>query len=179
MFGPSLFPDLPEAMQEDRYAWQPTEGHAAQVRRSVYIIVKRNLQYPLFAAFDHPNRVTPCAARPATIGAPQALLLLNGEFLRTTARRMAGDILQESKGSPAEVVTEAYDRVFNRSPEPEELQSALQFLRDQAARIAQAGNPTEAALPEPLPTGANTAQAAAIVDFCQALMNSAEFTYVD
>jgi hypothetical protein len=92
---------------------------------------------------------------------------------------MAGDILHEVKGSPAEVVTEAYDRVFNRSPEPVELQTALLFLREQAARIAQAGNPTDTALPDPLPAGANAAQAAAIVDFCQALMNSAEFTYVD
>jgi hypothetical protein len=179
MYGPAVLPELPEALHGDRYAWQPTPQASAHVRRSVYLFVKRNLQYPLFAAFDHPNRVTPCAARPATIGAPQALLLLNGEFLRNTSRRMAGDLLVETKGTPLEIVQQAYDRVFNRSPEPAELHGALTFLREQAQRIAQNGSPPEKALPEPLPAHCPPAHAAAIVDFCQALMNSAEFVYVD
>ncbi len=179
MYGPAVQPELPEALHGDRYAWQPTPQASAHVRRSVYLFVKRNLQYPLFAAFDHPNRVTPCAARPTTIGAPQALLLLNGEFLRTTSRRMAGDLLVETKGMPIEIVQQAYDRVFNRSPEPAELQASLTFLREQAQRISQSGSPPDKALPEPLPTSFPPAQAAAIVDFCQALMNSAEFVYVD
>jgi hypothetical protein len=174
-----VFPELPVALQEDRYAWQPTPQASAHVRRSVYLLVKRNLQYPMFTAFDHPNRVNPCAARPATIGAPQALLLLNGEFLRVTARHMAGDLLFETKGTPVEIVQQAYDRVFNRSPEPEELQSALTFIREQSARVAQAGSPPISSLPEPMSRTCPPAQAAAYVDFCQALMNSAEFVYVD
>jgi hypothetical protein len=133
----------------------------------------------MFTAFDHPNRVSPCAARPATIGAPQALLLLNGEFLRMTARRMAGDLLLETKGSPAEIVTQAYDRVFNRSPEPDELKSALTFIREQASRINQQGSPAATSLPEPLTRACPPAEGAALVDFCQALLNSAEFVYVD
>ncbi|WP_202921395.1 DUF1549 and DUF1553 domain-containing protein [Anatilimnocola aggregata] len=179
MFGPSVLPVLPVALHEDRYAWQPTPERQAHVRRSVYLFVKRNLQYPLFTAFDHPNRVATCAARPATIGAPQALLLLNGEFLRTTSRRMAGDLIVETKGLPTELVQQAYDRAFNRSPEPDELQAALTFLRTQSQRIAQAGSPHADSLPDPLPAGFQPAQAAALVDFCQALMNSAEFVYVD
>ena len=179
MYGPAVFPELPEALHSDRYAWQPTPQPSAHVRRSIYLLVKRNLQYPLFASFDHPNRVTTCAARPATIGAPQALLLLNGEFLRKTSRRMASDLLLETKGTPVEIVQQAYDRVFNRSPEPAEQQAALTFLRDQAQRIAQNGSPHEQSLPEPLPAYYPPAQAAAIVDFCQSLMNSAEFVYVD
>jgi hypothetical protein len=179
MFGQSVLPVLPAALVEDRYSWEPTPQPGAHVRRSVYLLVKRNLQYPLFTAFDHPNRVASCAARPVTIGAPQALLWLNGEFLRGAARRMAGDILQETGRAPTEIVQQAYDRVFNRSPEPDEMQSALNFLQQQAAKIARSGNPVETSLPEPSPTGINAAQAAAIVDFCQALMNSAEFVYVD
>lgn len=179
LYGPSVFPELPVALKEDRYAWQPSSQPSAHVRRSLYLLVKRNLQYPMFAAFDHPNRVTPCAARPATIGAPQALLLLNGEFLRGTARRMAGDLLIETKESPVQVVHEAYDRVFNRSPEPDELKSALTFIREQASRINQQGSPAATALPEPMSRTCPPAEAAALVDFCQALLNSAEFVYVD
>ncbi|WP_425617926.1 DUF1549 and DUF1553 domain-containing protein [Anatilimnocola sp. NA78] len=179
MFGPSVLPELPVALHEDRYAWQPTPERDAHVRRSVYLFVKRNLQYPLFTAFDHPNRVATCAARPATIGAPQALLLLNGEFLRSTSRRMAGDLLIEAKGIPTQMVEQAYDRTFNRSPEPQELQAALTFLREQSQRIAQAGSPPVTSQPEPLPDGYLPAQGAALVDFCQALLNSAEFVYVD
>lgn len=179
LYGPSVFPELPVALHDDRYAWQPTPQPSAQVRRSVYLLVKRNLQYPLFTAFDHPNRVAPCAARPTTIGAPQALLFLNGEFMRTTARRMAGDLLVETKGTPHEIVTQAYDRVFNRSPEPAELQAAVTFISEQAARISQHGSPPATSLPEPMSRTIPAAQAAALVDFCQALLNSAEFVYVD
>lgn len=179
MYGPAVLPKLPDALHSDRYSWDPTTEPSAHVRRSIYLFVRRNLQYPLFASFDHPNRVSTCAARPATIGAPQALLLLNGEFLRDTARRMAGDLFYETKGTPAEIVQQAYDRVFNRSPEPAELQSALTFLREQSQRIAQNGSPAETSLPLPLPAHVPPAQAAAMVDFCQALMNSAEFVYVD
>ena len=179
LYGPSVFPELPVALHGDRYAWQPTPQPSAHVRRSVYLLVKRNLQYPLFTAFDHPNRVAPCAARPATIGAPQALLFLNGEFMRMTARRMAGDLLIETKGAPTEIVSQAYDRVFNRSPEPDELNSALVFIREQAARINQQGSPAATSLPEPLTRACPPAEGAALVDFCQALLNSAEFVYVD
>lgn len=179
MYGPSVLPELPAALHEDRYAWQPSPQPGAQSRRSIYLLVKRNLQYPLFSAFDHPNRVATCAARPATIGAPQALLLLNGEFLRATSRRMAGDLLRETKGTPAELVEQAYERAFNRSPEPSEMQTALRFLREQSQRIQQAGTPVADSLPEPMPAKLAAPQAAALVDFCQALMNSAEFVYVD
>jgi hypothetical protein len=184
MYGPSVLPELPAALHEDRYAWEPSPEPGAQSRRSVYLLVKRNLQYPLFAAFDHPNRVATCAARPTTIGAPQALLLLNGEFLRNTSRRMAGDLLRESNGTPPALlqqtlIEQAYDRTYNRSPQPEEMQAARRFLRDQTLRIQQAGSPPESSLPDPLPTRLLAAEGAALVDFCQALMNSAEFVYVD
>ena len=35
------------------------------------------------------------------------------------------------------------------------------------------------ALPDPMPDGVEPARAAAVVDFCHALMNSAEFLYVE
>ena len=44
-------------------------------RRSVYVFVKRNLRYPLFALFDAPDRNETCSRRFATTTAPQALTL--------------------------------------------------------------------------------------------------------
>ena len=49
-------------------------------RRSIYVLAKRNLRFPLFDAFDLPDMHNSCSRRSQTTTAPQALLLLNGEF---------------------------------------------------------------------------------------------------
>ncbi len=46
-------------------------------RRSIYILAKRNMRYPLFDAFDWPDLHNSCSRRVMTTTAPQALLLLN------------------------------------------------------------------------------------------------------
>ena len=48
------------------------------VRRSLYLFNKRNVRIPLFEAFDQPDTLNSCAARPVSTFAPQALILMNG-----------------------------------------------------------------------------------------------------
>ncbi len=93
MGGPSNCPQLPAAVMENTYAWDADERPCDRNRRSIYLLAKRNFAYPLFAAFDQPDRVNSCPVRPATITAPQALAMLNGEFTLTQARHLAGIVL--------------------------------------------------------------------------------------
>jgi hypothetical protein len=180
MYGPSNCPDLPElVVKENRYSWDPDERPADRNRRSIYLLAKRNFVYPLFAAFDQPDRVNSCPVRAATITAPQALAMLNGEFTLAQARLLAGDLLAAHGRASRELIRAAYRRAFSREPAGGEIAAAEKFLQRQARRIVFKGEPNRDALPEPKPAGLDASFAAAVVDFCHALLNSAEFLDVE
>jgi hypothetical protein len=178
LYGPPAQPELPAALMESRYAWDPDVHPEDRNRRSIYVLARRNLTYPLFGAFDAPDRHLSCPARAATITAPQALVMLNSEFTLTQARYAAGRLLAAHPGDVRGLVRAAYRTLFGRDPEPDEVQDARGFLDRQARRIASGGAPAREALPE-TPPRVEAARAAAVVDFCHALLNSAEFLYVE
>jgi hypothetical protein len=180
MGGPSNCPDLPSAVVESNYAWDPDKNLCDRNRRSIYLLAKRNFAYPLFAAFDQPDRVNSCPVRPATITAPQALAMLNGEFTLTQARRLAGVLLADHGHATAPLIRAAYLRVFSREPDGREIAAAEKFLLRQSRLIGtKSAVLSRDALPQPNPPGFDAALAAAVVDFCHALLNSAEFLDVE
>jgi hypothetical protein len=172
MFGYSARPDLPQVLADNRYSWDPDERPEDQNRRSVYVFVRRNLAYPLFSAFDTPDRNNSCPIRAVTTTAPQALVLLNSEFALAQARHMAARLLAAHGRDVRALVRSAYQEAFNRDPEPDELAEAQQFLGHQALLPAPAGDKAEAKRVGPAFT-------AAVTDFCHALINAAELLYVE
>jgi hypothetical protein len=179
MHGPSAQPELPEAIFESRYAWYPDERPEDRNRRSIYVLTRRNLPYPLFAAFDQPDRHTSCPARSVTITAPQALAMLNGEFSLAQARHLGSRLLSAHSNDRKTLIRAAYLQAFSREPDGEEMAAAESFLNHQASLIAAGSGRSPAVLPEPMPSGVNASLAGAVVDFCHALLNSAEFLYVE
>jgi hypothetical protein len=177
MFGPSAQPELPPAVMENRYSWDPDPRPEDRNRRSIYVIARRNLPYPLFAAFDAPDRHNSCPARTNTVTGPQALVMLNGEAALTQARQMAGRLLADRGTDVPGLVRQAYLRLLGREPAPDEVAAARQFLERQRKVVAP--GPASDLQPQPLPAGVDSAFAAAVVDLCHALMNSAEFLEVE
>jgi hypothetical protein len=179
MGGPSNCPLLPAAAMESKYAWDPDQRPCDRNRRSIYVLAKRNFSYPLFAAFDEPDRLNSCPVRPVTTTAPQALALLNSEFALTQARHLASLLVSEHGPAVVPLIRAAYLRVFSREPDTQEIAAAEKFLRHQTRLIG---------LAEPrfvrsgggrlLPNGRGS-DMAAVVDFCHALLNSAEFLNVE
>ena len=55
MDGVSANPLLPGPPQESRYSWD-AERPRDRNRRTIYVLARRNLAYPLLAAFDLPDR---------------------------------------------------------------------------------------------------------------------------
>jgi hypothetical protein len=151
--GPSVLPELPPELGKVR-GWKVTSDPLERNRRSIYILVKRNLRYPLFAAFDAPDSTETCARRHVTTTAPQALILLNGTFTLDQARAFADRVEREAGKAPDRIVDRAYRLALGRGPDETERQRALAFL------TAENGQAT-------------------VVDFCHALMNLNEFLYVD
>jgi hypothetical protein len=169
MFGPSARPKLPANIS--KYAWKPDPRPEDQNRRSIYVLAQRNMRYPLFDAFDLPDMHNSCARRLTTTTALQALLLLNGDFAIERAQRMA-ELLRGHFGTDeTALVTDAYRLAWGRLPSSEEVQLGHRFLSNQtdallAQQAARARSRTEA-------------HAAAVADFCHALLNTNEFLFVD
>ncbi|MBL8797142.1 MAG: DUF1549 domain-containing protein [Planctomycetia bacterium] len=179
MGGVSALPELPPQVMESRYAWYPDARAVDRNRRSVYVYARRNLPFPLFAAFDAPDRVNSCPTRSATITAPQALTLLNSEFTMNQARFLAGRLLSRHGGDLKAVIRQAYIDVFGRQVAADEVAFDEQYVQ-RAAELIAAEDELDADLaPDPLPEGPTAPLALAVVDFCHALLNSAEFLYVE
>jgi hypothetical protein len=165
MFGPSARPRLPEGIS--KYAWKPDDRALDQNRRSVYVMARRNMRFPLFDAFDLPDMHNSCSRRVNTTTAPQALLLLNGDFTLERAHKLAAGLLARHGGDEAALVGAAYRTAWSRPATGDELRLGLKFLGSQTALYrGQAVPPAD-------PRGS------AVADLVHALLNTNEFLYVD
>ena len=175
MFGTGVRPELP-----------PNFGGAAnwkvgdppdRVRRSVYIYAKRNLPYPLMAAFDFPDMHEACGCRTKTTIAPQALMLLNSGLIVNAAKQLASRSKDEAgSADPAARIGRAWQITFGRSPSDHETQAAMKFTAAQQQIIADSDT-TRAGESVHTPTEADIE--AAFVDLCHALLNANEFLFVE
>ena len=100
-----------------------------QNQRSIYAFVKRTMVYPFFEIFDYTNTESPLGVRPTTTVAPQALLLLNGEFVNHCAERIAAECLK--KENP---VQSAFLKTLSRLPDADETRMAETYLEKQTTR---------------------------------------------
>jgi hypothetical protein len=158
--------------------WHANPDPAQHNRRSLYLFAKRNVRLPMLEALDQPDRLFPCAARPVSTFAPQALILMNGPFTQRQSRAMAATLLRECGPNTDLQIERAYRRAFARRPTTDEIDVAKTFLKDQAESAAdrlRARLP--AGVPDDLPPGSNVAHAVALADFCLALFNANEFAY--
>jgi hypothetical protein len=179
MYGPGVQPALPPGFT-GREAWKASAELPARQRRSIYILAKRNLPYPWLGDFDLPDAHESCARRMQTTTAPQALSMLNSEIVIEEARAFAGRLLRDHpRGEAAEIVPTAYRLALSRLPSEDEQADAAMFLSVQEATLAQTPA-TQVLLPVGgFPKFLSPARAAAIVDFCHALLNCNEFVYLD
>ena len=131
-------------------AWVVTANSEEHTRRSVYLIERRTFQHPMFAAFDAPDGVLSCARRNESTTAPQSLALLNSRFMLEQARALASKVT---------TIEDAWWRILDRDPTPEERASATAFLEKQSVRLGS--------------------KSAALAELVRGLMNTNEFLYVD
>jgi hypothetical protein len=122
-YGPSALPELQPEIT--RYGWKPDAKEFDRNRRSIYVLARRNLRYPLFEAFDQPDLCTSSAKRLSTTTAPQALALLNGKLSKSQARYWAAGLT----GNPETQLEMAYRMAWGRAPDSEEMQLGREFLQ--------------------------------------------------
>ena len=104
----------------------------------------------MFAAFDAPDGVLSCSRRNESTTAPQSLTLLNSRFMLEQARALASKVT---------TIDEAWWRILDRDPTPQESVAATEFIDKQTTRLGS--NPS------------------ALAELARGLMNTNEFLYVD
>ncbi|MBA4064486.1 MAG: hypothetical protein C0501_12380 [Isosphaera sp.] len=160
--------------------WPVTPDATQHVRRSLYLFNKRNVRLPLLEALDQPDTLNSCADRPVSTFAPQALILMNGPFVREQGKALAVRLAAECGADPARQIDGLYRRAFGRAARPEEAKLAAEFLAAQAGAVRDR---LRARLPvglDPaaLPAGADLAAVRALADLCVVAFNTHEFVYV-
>ncbi len=168
MFGPGVYPridpDIINTGSRPRWPLDAKDEHAT-FRRSIYIFVKRSVPVPLLEVFDCPVTVVPSPVRATSTVSPQALALMNNQFVLEQAGFLAERVTKEAGAQTRAQVRHAFQLALNRVPSVKETQWALAFIRAQSAGYAERKNDKPAA--------------AALRDFCHALINLNEFLYVD
>jgi hypothetical protein len=149
-------------------------------RRSVYVQVRRSKPLAVLSAFDWATAEPNCEARNSSTATPQALMLLNGDFALAQAEALAERVRKEAGAELKDQVARAWKLAYLRAPTEKELAGALAHLRaatesfrKQPAPLAVPPKKNEKA-PEP-----PSAEARALAAFCQVLLSSNRFLYVE
>lgn len=131
-------------------------------RRSIYLQQRRTQMVSFLNVFDAPSIVFNSVQRPVSTMPLQSLALLNSEFVLDRARNLAAR-LEKSTPDEAARIRLAYLTAWGREPSEGEVTKARAFLDEQQSEYGDAGD----------------ARKRARIDFCQMLLASNEFLYVE
>jgi hypothetical protein len=134
--------------------WPATLDLREPLRRSVYMYAKRTFRLPIMETFDAPDSSLSCSRRDVTNVAPQALALLNNEFVIARAKEFAERLRKIDPAHADSWVTNGWEIALGRAPTAAERAKALALLET----------------PD---------QSKALADFCLMLFNLNEFIYVE
>jgi len=135
--------------------------------RSVYLPIVRGAVPESLGLFDFADPSLTAGKREITTVPSQALYLMNSPFVTTAAGRLAGLLYNDLGLRGADLSREAFYRTFSRPPTEAEEQEAKAFVDRFLAAAKEQG----------LPEG--EARQLALAGFCQSLLSSAEFRYLN
>jgi hypothetical protein len=131
--GPAVFPPMPKEVlatsSQPHNAWGKSSPDD-EVRRSLYIKVKRSLIHPLLSLHDFADTDQSCPVRFATTVPTQALTMLNSDFMNDRAAAFAKRLLREQPGALDAQVRLGLKLVMQRAPTPAEIKRATAFVTD-------------------------------------------------
>jgi hypothetical protein len=129
-------------------------------RRTVYLPLRRANLPTLLNLFDFGDATTPNGKRLLTNVAPQALFMMNSDFVFERADKLAKELLAVSAASDTDRLRRAYLRILNRALEASETDAALSYVRAYAQKYGPSA-------------------AAGWQSLCHILMSSNDFVYLD
>jgi cytochrome c553 len=148
------------------------EQAQTSLHRSIYLPLLRGLTPRPLEVFDFAQQGTVTGDRDTTTVATQALYLLNDPFVRRQARALAERLLPRSDLDDTGRIELAYRSTVCRAPTAKEIERARRYLTDYEAALQRTPSAKGAANELSKP------KTAAWESFCQALLASAEFRYL-
>jgi hypothetical protein len=167
-----MYPAVPrqalEGHSDPNLIWKPFDERDAS-RRTVYAFIKRSLVVPMLEVLDLCDTVRSSAQRNVTSVAPQALTLLNGDFVNRQSEHFARRLERGAGATPKAQIDLAWRLALCRQPTTTEVAAMLEFLdvetRDQ--QLNRSG------------IAVKDARHFALVQMCRAVFNLNEFAYPD
>lgn len=135
-------------------------------RRSIYLPVVRNNVYDLFQLLDYPDAAIPNGDRTATTVAPQALLMMNSDFVSTSSKDLTTRLMALPQSDDSKRIEQLYLLAYGRNVTPDEIEQAKSFVVD-----------FEKALQATEPDPANR-HLRAWASLCQIVLAANEFIYL-
>ena len=149
-------------------------GRSSQTwRRSIYVLQRRTQPLTILENFDLPTMNPNCTHRMESTVVPQALHLLNNQQIHVLAERFAQRVLREAGLDREQQVDRVYQLAFSRPATGPEAIRAVALLNDLTVKWQQ-DHPDDDS-----PATSARASRLALGNLCHAIMNSAEFVYVD
>jgi len=159
----------------------------AEHRRSIYLQVRRTMPLGVLEPFDAPAINPNCEIRPVSTVPPQALMLLNDQFVLDRATDLAERIRRESPGGARHQISRLWRLLFGVEPNEAEMQRSLIYLAEQTETLRatfsqltaerEKKDPKAKAPPASSPATDPTLQS--LASLCQALVGSNRFLYLD
>ena len=131
-------------------------------RRSIYMFAKRSLAVPIMSVFDSCDTTAPTGRRDVSIVAPQALALLNNEWVNSESTAMAMRAMASAVDAESRVES-AWRIALVRNPTATEKQASIEYIERLRALAKDEPN----------------AELLAWSSLCHTLINTNEFMYVD
>jgi hypothetical protein len=145
-----------------------TDGIADQhFARSVYLPIVRGGLPEILSLFDFPEPSIIGGARDVTTVPTQALFMMNNSLVIDSATELAKR-LAALTDDPQRRAREAYLRTISREPTEAEIELALQFVTGAQAVLKEQGK-----------SDASEIETTAWAGFCQSLLASSEFRYIN
>jgi hypothetical protein len=172
MYGPSMFPQVPrqalEGHSDPDRIWKPSDEKEGS-RRTMYAFIKRSMVVPMLEVLDLCDTTRTSARRSVTTVAPQALTLLNGEFVNRQAGHFVRRLEQEAGNDAEKQIERAYYLALCRAPTQKEKTAMLEFLKREAESLAK----------ETFGQHPTKAKQRALEQMCRVILNLNEIVYPD
>ena len=136
-------------------------------RRSIYLPVVRSALFQVFTAFDFADPSTLNGQRDQTTVAPQALFMMNSEFVLAQSRSLAERLLARNSLSTSERIGELYELAYSRPPTETEVSRGAAYLDRLRTTLIQSG------------VASSEVDAKSWTSLCRAVLAANEFVYVE
>lgn len=158
-----------ENLDGERKPGQTVPLHGEELRRSTYIQVRRSRPLGVLETFDNPAMAPNCEQRNTSNVAPQSLLFMNSNLVVEYSEQFAVRVIRDVGTDRDEQVRRAWQLAFATVPLESEVAAAVEFIQSQEQLFRDsAAKPKE-----------SNAEALALASFCQALLSSNRFLYVE